>query len=154
MDGEKKKLQFSIGYLIIAFWAVLLLQQVFSAYLQPTRTSYSDFKAAVGAGRVSDVAIGHAVIRGHMKTDATAEAEGKGPEAQQGQAPQEPAQGKATQEQHKEQQKEQQKGPQSPQQLQKETARANSFETVRVDDPELMRELSTHGVKVTGVVES
>jgi hypothetical protein len=115
MDGEKKKLKFSIGYLIIAFWAILLLQQVFSAYLQPTRTSYSDFKAAVGAGRVSDVAIGHAVIRGHMKTDATAEAEGKGPEAQQGQAPQETAQGKATQEQQKEQQKE----PQSPQQLQK-----------------------------------
>ena len=57
MDGEKKKLKFSIGYVIIAFWAVLLLQQLFSAYLQPTRTSYSDFKAAVGAGRVTDVAI-------------------------------------------------------------------------------------------------
>ena len=49
MDGEKKKLKFSLGYLIVAFWAVLLLQQVFSAYLQPTRTSYSDFKAAVAA---------------------------------------------------------------------------------------------------------
>ena len=52
MDGEKKKLRFSLGYLILAFWAVLLLQQVFSAYLQPTRTSYSDFKAAVDAGQV------------------------------------------------------------------------------------------------------
>ena len=64
MDGEKKKLKFSIGYLIIAFWAVLLLQQVFSAYLQPTRMSYSDFKAAVSAGRVTDVGDGRAVIRG------------------------------------------------------------------------------------------
>ena len=51
MDGEKKKVRFSIGYLIVAFWAVLLLQQVFSAYLQPARTSYSDFKAAVDSGR-------------------------------------------------------------------------------------------------------
>ena len=146
MDGEKKKLKFSVGYLIIAFWAVLLLQQVFSAYLQPTRTSYSDFKAALNAGRVTDVAIGHAVIRGHMKTDATTGVEGKGPEAQQGKAPQGPEQGRATPEQQKEQP--------SPLQPPKETARANSFETVRVDDAELMRDLSAHGVKVTGVVES
>jgi len=149
MDGEKKKLKFSVGYLIIAFWAVLLLQQVFSAYLQPTRTSYSDFKAAVAAGRVTDVAIGHAVIRGHLKTDAPAEAEAKGPEAQPGKAPQEPEQGQATR-----QTQEQQKGPQSPQQLTREPAHGNSFETVRVDDSDLMRDLSTHGVKVTGVVES
>jgi cell division protease FtsH len=155
MDGEKKKLKFSIGYLIIAFWAVLLLQQVFSAYLQPTRTSYSDFKAALGAGRVTDVAIGHAVIRGHMKADAPTEAGTKGPVAQQGKARQEPERGQATQAQPtRELQKEPQKGPQSPQQLQRETARTNSFETVRVDDSELMRDLSTHGVKVTGVVES
>jgi cell division protease FtsH len=146
MDGEKKKLKFSVGYLIIAFWAVLLLQQVFSAYLQPTRTSYSDFKAAVSAGRVTDVAIGHAIIRGHLKTDASTEAEGKGREAQPTKAPQEPERREATQDL--------QKGPQSPQQPQKEAPRANSFETVRVDDSDLMRDLSAHGVKVTGVVES
>src|SRR5579871_4816336 len=103
MDGEKKKLKFSVGYLIIAFWAVLLLQQVFSAYLQPTRTSYSDFKAALNAGRVSDVAIGHAVIRGHLKTEGTTEAGGKGPETQQGKAPQSPEQERATPERQKEQ---------------------------------------------------
>jgi cell division protease FtsH len=166
MDGEKKKLKFSVGYLIIAFWAILLLQQVFSGYLQPTRTSYSDFKAALGAGRVTDVAIGHAVIRGHMKTDASTEAETKGPEVQQGKAPQEPGRGQPTQGQPTQGQptqgqatqgqatQELQKGPQSPPQLQKEAARANAFETVRVDDSDLMRELSAHGVKVTGVVES
>src|SRR6185437_17091478 len=70
MDGEKKKMRFSLGYLIVAFWAVLLLQQVFSAYLQPTRTSYSDFKAAVDSGQVTDVAIGHTLIRGHMKAES------------------------------------------------------------------------------------
>src|SRR5205814_1773965 len=72
---EKKKMRFSLGYLIVAFWAVLLLQQVFSAYLQPTRTSYSDFKAAVDGGRVSDVAIGHTLIRGHLKTESQAKTE-------------------------------------------------------------------------------
>src|SRR5580692_10038064 len=149
MDGEKKKLKFTIGYLIIAFWAILLLQQVFSAYLQPTRTSYSDFKAAVGAGRVTDVAIGHAVIRGHMKSEPSAEEQEKGPAAQQGKAPQGQASQQASRQVSKERQTEQQ-----PRQLQKDTARANSFETVRVDDSDLMRDLSAHGVKVTGVVES
>ena len=67
MDGEKKKPKFSVGYLIIAFWVVLLLQQVLSGYLQPTRTSYSDFKAAVDGDKVEEVAIGQTLIRGHMK---------------------------------------------------------------------------------------
>jgi cell division protease FtsH len=173
MDGEKKKLKFSIGYLIIAFWAVLLLQQVFSTYLQPTRMSYSDFKAAVSAGRVTDVAIGRAVIRGHMKTEAPNEAEGKSPQAQPGKATQEPPSatpGRSTAEQAKQAPMRQQtasgeqttqeppasqrQAQQSPQQLQKEAARGNPFETVRVDDSDLMRDLSSHGVKVTGVVES
>jgi cell division protease FtsH len=117
MDGEKKKLKFSVGYLIIAFWAVLLLQQIFTAYLQPTRTSYSDFKAAVADGKVADVAVGHAVIRGHMKPEAEANAKG---------APAPDATGK----------------------------HGTAFETVRVDDADLMRDLGAHGVKVTGVVET
>jgi cell division protease FtsH len=114
MDGEKKKMRFSLGYLIVAFWAVLLLQQVFSAYLQPTRTSYSDFKTSVDSGRVTDVAIGHTLIRGHMKTE--------------GQAPSgEPQAAKAAR---------------------------GAFETVRVEDPDLMRTLAAKDVKVTGVVET
>jgi cell division protease FtsH len=116
MDGEKKKLKFSLGYLIIAFWAVLLLQQVFAAYLQPTRTSYSDFKADVAANKVADVAIGHTLIRGHMKAEPEKKVKGTTGEA---------------------------------------TAKSGApFETVRVDDPDLMHDLETHGVKVTGVVES
>ena len=45
MDGEKKKLRLSFGYLILGLWAVLLVQQVLSAYLRPNRISYSEFKA-------------------------------------------------------------------------------------------------------------
>jgi cell division protease FtsH len=114
MDGEKKKARFSIGYLIVAFWAVLLLQQVFSAYLQPARTSYSDFKASVDSGRVTDVAVGHTIIRGHLKAEAQPAA---------GQPPGKPP-------------------------------RNGAFETVRVEDADLMRTLAARGVKVTGVVET
>src|SRR6185437_12644058 len=124
MDGEKKKLKFSLGYLIVAFWAVLLLQQVFAAYLQPTRTSYSDFKAAVAAGTVMDVAIGHTLIRGHMKAEPEAKAKATSGESAAKPAPESAAKPGA------------------------------AFETVRVDDPDLVKDLDAHGVKVTGVVES
>src|SRR5581483_880190 len=105
----------------------------------------------VSAGRVSDVAIGRSVIRGHMKTEAPAENEGKSTAAQPAQATQAPpraAQKPAAQEPTKEPTQ----GP--TQEPTNEAATGNSFETVRVDDSDLMRDLSSHGVKVTGVVES
>src|SRR6185312_2592475 len=148
MDGEKKKLKFSLGYLIVAFWAVLLLQQVFAAYLQPTRTSYSDFKAAVAAGTVMDVAIGHTLIRGHMKAEPEAKAK-----ATSGESAAKPgavgaakpgAEGAAK------------PGAESAAKPAPESAAkpGAAFETVRVDDPDLVKDLDAHGVKVTGVVES
>ncbi|MES1164111.1 MAG: ATP-dependent zinc metalloprotease FtsH [Verrucomicrobiota bacterium] len=117
MDGEKKKPKFSIGYLIIAFWAVLLLQQALSGYLQPPRTSYSDFKAAVEGDKVEDVAIGQTLIRGHMKAPPEPAAAARPP-------------GRAV------------------------GASGTPFETVRVDDADLTRQLQAHGVKISGVVES
>jgi hypothetical protein len=78
MDGEKKKLKFSLGTLILAFWVVLLLQQLLSAYLQPTRMSYTDFKGALAAGRIEDVGVGRTLIRGHFKTQAPATAPAAG----------------------------------------------------------------------------
>src|SRR5438270_5055585 len=117
MDGEKKKPKFSVGYLIIAFWVVLLLQLVLSGYLQAPRTSYSDFKGAVEADKVEDVAIGQTLIRGHMKA------------------------------------------PPAPPATARPIARpvvstGTTFETVRVDDADLTRQLQAHGVKISGVVES
>ena len=70
MDGEKKKFRFSIGYLILAFWVVLLVQQILGAYVQPARMSYSDFKTAVTADKVEEVAVGRSLIRGHLKQSA------------------------------------------------------------------------------------
>src|SRR6516162_7047795 len=81
MDGEKKKFRFSLGYLILAFWAVLLAQQLLSAYMQPARMSYTDFTAAIAAGKVEDVAVGHTLIRGHLAWDRTGETPKGTPEA-------------------------------------------------------------------------
>src|SRR5439155_1652169 len=82
------------------------------------RTSYSDFKAAVDADKVEDVAIGQTLIRGHMKAPP---------------------------------------GPSAPPAPAHPTARpvvstGTSFETVRVDDADLTRQLQAHGVKVSGVL--
>src|SRR5213592_1567284 len=74
MDGEKKKLRLSFGYLILGLWAVLLVQQVLSAYLRPNRISYSDFKTAVAQSKVDEVAIGKTFIQGRMKAAPTAAA--------------------------------------------------------------------------------
>jgi cell division protease FtsH len=129
MDGEKKKFRFSLGYLILAFWAILLLQQVFSVYLQQSKISYSDFKAAVNADRVAEVAVGQTLIRGRLKAPPPPPAQ-KQPAEQPQQQPQPQPQ------------------PQPP------AASGSTFEVVRVEDQDLMRNLDKHGVRVTGVVES
>src|SRR5262245_65947504 len=72
MDGEKKRLRISFGYLILGLWAVLLVQQVLSAYLRPNRISYSEFKTAVAQSQVEEVAIGKTLIQGRMKEGAAA----------------------------------------------------------------------------------
>src|SRR5207249_1230772 len=78
-------------------------------FFAPREISYSDFKAAVAAGKVEEVAISPTVIHGRYKSQAT-----DGKPSQPGEA----------------------------------------FETIRVDDPDLMRDLEKHQVKVTGVIES
>src|SRR3954471_20591004 len=91
MDGEKKKLRLSFGYLILGLWAVLLVQQLLSAYLRPTRISYSDFKTAVAQSKIEEVAIGKTLIQGRMK-EAPAGAEQQLKQTPQEQPPQPPQQ--------------------------------------------------------------
>src|SRR5215831_16467150 len=116
MDGEKKKFRFSLGYLILAFWAVLLIQQLFNAYTQPGQISYSDFKADVAADKIAEVAVGQTLIRGRFKgaPEGTTTTPAPAP------APHVPGSGVAP--------------------------AARPFETVRVEDPDLMRELAKHNV--------
>ena len=127
MDGEKKKFRFSVGYLILAFWAVLLAQQLLSAYLQAPRLSYTDFKAAVAAGRVEEVSVGHTMIHGHLTPTAESGPGASGPTSS---------------------------GTGDTTSSARTSTPSPSFETVRVDDADLMRDLAAHHVAVTGLIES
>jgi len=138
MDGEKKKLRLSFGYLILGLWAVLLVQQVLSAYLRPNRISYSEFKAAVSQNQVEETAIGKTLIQGRMKEAAAAQ---PAPPATQ----QQPPSAKPLQPLQP---------PQPPPKADGGGKSRAAFETIRVDDPELLKDLDKHGVRVTGVVES
>ncbi len=110
---DPKQRQFSIWYLFIALWVVLLIQIFITPFFNPSEIPYSQFKAAVRSGHVEEVSISTNVIHGKMKTDAAQTTEPITP-------------GEAT----------------------------RLFDTVRVEDPDLIRDLEDHGVKITGVIES
>ncbi len=110
---DPKQRQFSIWYLFIALWVVLLIQIFITPFFNPSEIPYSQFKAAVRSGHVEEVSISTHVIHGKMKTDAAQTTEPIAP-------------GEAT----------------------------RLFVTVRVEDPDLIRDLEDHGVKITGVIES
>jgi len=109
MNPQQK--QFSIWYIFIALWAMMLLQIFVAPLFNPTEIPYSEFKAAVAADQVEDVSISSSLIHGRMKPAA---ASGSAPTGKEGQV----------------------------------------FDTVRVEDPDLLRDLGAHHVKVTGVVQS
>ena len=111
---DPKQRQFSIWYVFIALWALMLIQIFVAPYFNPTEIPYSEFRSAVSAGKVQEVSISTTMIHGRMKSDAKSD----------GAAPAQTASDGAI------------------------------FNTVRVEDPDLIRDLDTHGVRVTGVIES
>jgi cell division protease FtsH len=113
MAMDPKQRQFSIWYVFVALWALLLFQVFVTPFLSPSAIPYSDFKKAVGEGRVEEVSVSATVIHGRMRAEA-ATTDGAPERAEHGRV----------------------------------------FDTVRVDDPDLLRDLAAHGVEVTGVVES
>src|SRR6266568_8210564 len=69
---EKKHRQFSIGYFILAFFAILMIQNYFgSAHVEII--NYSQFKSLLHKGFIADVAIGETTIEGNMKGEAIKE---------------------------------------------------------------------------------
>ncbi|MGH7232001.1 MAG: ATP-dependent zinc metalloprotease FtsH [Nitrospiraceae bacterium] len=114
---DPKQRQFSIWYVFIALWALMLFQVFVTPYFNPTEIPYSEFKAAVAAGNVEEVSISSTIIHGRMKAEAK-------PDGQEAKEPP-----PATQE-------------------------GQIFNTVRVEDPDLIRQMDEHHVKVTGVIES
>src|SRR5207249_11202661 len=100
MDPKQK--QFSIWYVFIALWALMLIQIFVTPFLflKPMEIPYSEFKAAVAEGKVEEVSIGSTVIHGRMKDD-----------------------------------------PSTP------TKEDRMFDTVRVENEDVIRDLQTHHVK-------
>ena len=91
-------------YIIMAFWTLLMLADAFLVFGRPQRISYTEFKAEVAGGRVTEVAVSKKLLRGEIR----------------------PAAGE----------------------------KARPFEALRVDDPELLRDLQAHRVKVTGAEDT
>src|SRR6058998_3894960 len=111
MDPKQK--QFSIWYVFIAIWALMLFQIFVTPFFNPSEIPYSEFKAAVAADKVEEVAVSSTMIHGRMKPES-ATSGGSSSDAREGRV----------------------------------------FNTVRVEDPDLIRDLDTHHVKVIGVIES
>ena len=99
------KISFSIWYVFLAIWAVILVHDFILAMQKLEELPYSEFKTLVEAGNVEEVTVTQQRLSGKLKQEAGA--------------------------------KEQ-----------------KSFTTIRVEDPELVKELNAHHVKFTGVIES
>ena len=96
---DPKQRQFSIWYMFIALWVLILLQTFLPSFFNPTEIPYSEFKESVAAGKVTEVAVSPQIIHGKLKEDKV-------------------------------------------------------FHTIRIEDPDLLKNLAEHQVKVTGVIES
>jgi len=64
-----KKTKFSFWYIIIAFWALILLQEVYFAFRHLDEIPYSQFKSLVAQDKVAEVAITPTTIRGKLKPE-------------------------------------------------------------------------------------
>jgi cell division protease FtsH len=104
-DPINKKISFSIWYIFVAIWAVILVHDFIHALQKLEELPYSEFRTLVAAGKVEEVTVTHQALTGKLKQEDGA--------------------------------KEQ-----------------KSFTTIRVEDPDLVKELDAHHVKFTGVIES
>jgi cell division protease FtsH len=100
-----KKYRVSIWYFIIAFWGLIILQEMYFAAQHMDEVPYSQFKTWVQEDKVAEISITDKVIHGKLKSE---------------------------------------KGGESPQ----------WFQTVRVDDPDLVRLLEEKHVEFAGVIVS
>lgn len=107
-----KKVSFSIWYVFLAVWAVILLHDFFSALNKIEEIPYSRFKTLVAENKVTEVAVSTQTITGKLKPEEGPKEESKDP------------------------------------------VKEPLFTTIRIEDPDLVRDLSQHGVTVTGVIES
>ena len=100
-----KKISFSIWYVFLAIWAVILVHDFIHTLQKIEELPYSEFKTLVASNKVAEVSVTSQTVTGKLKPEGEAKEE-------------------------------------------------KLFSSVRVEDPDLTKELTAHGVKVTGVIES
>lgn len=100
-----KKVSFSIWYVILAIWAIILIQDFVRALHKIEELPYSEFKTLVLTDKVAEVSVGSQILRGKLKPEG-------------------------------------------------ESKDQQSFSSIRVEDPDLVRDLNQHGVKFAGVIET
>jgi cell division protease FtsH len=100
-----KKISFSIWYIFLAIWAVILVHDFIHALQKIEELPYSEFRTLVAAGKVAEVTVSNQTLTGKLKPEEGSKEE-------------------------------------------------KLFTTVRVEDPDLVKELNARGVKFTGVIES
>ncbi len=100
-----KKVSFSVGYVLLAVMAVILVHDFLLALNKVEEIPYSQFKTWIAEGKVADVAVSSQFLTGKLKPEGEAKTEKR-------------------------------------------------FTTIRVEDPDLVRELNAHGVVFTGVIET
>jgi cell division protease FtsH len=100
-----KKISFSIGYVFLAIFAVILVHDFIVAMQKVEELPYSEFRTLVTAGKVAEITLTQQRLTGKLKP-------GEGSKEQK------------------------------------------LFTTVRVEDPDLVKELNAHNVTFTGVIES
>lgn len=67
---DPKQRQFSIWYVFIAIWLMLLIQTFVTPLIGPKELAYTEFKKAVAEDKVLDVAISQTLIHGRAKAGA------------------------------------------------------------------------------------
>jgi len=100
-----KKISFSIWYVFLAIFAIILVHDFIVATQKLEELPYSEFKTLLAAGKVTEVTVTHQRVTGKLKLEEGA----KEPKL---------------------------------------------FSTVRVEDPDLVKELSVRNVTFSGVIES
>ena len=100
-----KKISFSIGYVFLAIFAVILVHDFIVATQKLEELPYSEFRTLVAAGKVAEVTVTNQRVTGKLK-------------------------------------------------LEEGSKEQKLFTTVRVEDPDLIKELSAGNVTFTGVIES
>ncbi len=65
----EKKQRISLWYFIIAFWALIILQEIYVASPHMDEVPYSQFKAWVQDDKVAEVSITRTMIRGQLNLE-------------------------------------------------------------------------------------